>query len=150
MTTVSATAYGMPLQTLSPPPAGGKGDIYSNSAAISKNEAAAQNNAKFGGRRRTKGGAASIVVPPVSVPYKDTGGGTSANITNATSVQANLSANKQYDMCVGSSNPSCGAQAGGTSRVHWGCMSGGKRRKTNRRRKMNKRRKTRRRKTRRR
>jgi hypothetical protein len=149
MTTVSATAYGMPLQTLSPPPAGGKGDIYSNSAAISKNEAAAQNNAKFGGRRRTKGGAAAIVVPPVSVPYKDTGGGTSANITNATSVQANLSANKQYDMCVGSSNPSCG-QAGGTSRVHWGCMSGGKRRKTNRRRKMNKRRKTRRRKTRRR
>ena len=138
---VSASAYGMQPQTVAPPPPGSNGSIYSSGAAISKNNADMQNKAKFGGSRRSfKGGAASIVVPPVQVPYKEVGAGnntTSANITNSTKAQADIYANKQYDACVGSTNPSCG-MSGGKGRSHkggwpnWRCMSGGKRR-TNKR-----------------
>jgi hypothetical protein len=133
---VPASAYGLPPQTLAPPPPGSDGSIYSNAAAISKNNAEIQNKSKFGGsRRKLRGGAASITVPPVSVPYKEAGAGnntTSANITNSTKVQADLYAAKQYDACVGSSDPSCGQQAGGKKRKlkggwpAWRCMSGGK------------------------
>ena len=144
---VSASAYGMQPQTVAPPPPGSNGSIYSSGAAISKNNADMQNKAKFGGSRRSfKGGAASIVVPPVQVPYKEVGAGnntTSANITNSTKAQADIYANKQYDACVGSTNPSCGMSGGKVNHSkgrshkggwpHWGCMSGGKKRSNKRR-----------------
>ena len=137
--------YTPPPQQLAAPPSGSDGSIYGNSNAIAANNADAQNSlskiGKGGSRRRFKGGAtnlnpapAPIVVPPVQVPYKEAGTGsntTSANVSNSTSVGATLSANSQFDACVGSSNPACGQVAGGRKIKggwpNWGCMSGGKR-----------------------
>lgn len=143
-----ATTYTPPQQQLAAPPPGSDGSIYSNGKAIAANNAETQNNlaqiGKGGSRRRFKGGAATnlnpapapapIVVPPVQVPYKEAGVGsntTSANVSNSTTVDATLSANSQFDACVGSSNPACGQVAGGKIKggwPNWRCMSGGNKR----------------------
>jgi hypothetical protein len=112
MSTVPPSSYGIQQQTVAPPPFGSNGSIYSNGKAISANNAQTQNKAKFGGKR---GGAATIPVAVVPILFKDGGAGsntTAANVTNSNKTQADLYANKQFDGCVGSSDPSCGQIAG--------------------------------------
>jgi hypothetical protein len=155
-TAVPASAYGMQPQTVAPPPPGSNGSIYSNGAAISKNNAELQNTTnKIGGSKRSfRGGAAEVItVSPMTVPYREAGTGdntTAANLTNSTKAQSEIYANKQYDLCVGSKDATCGQSGGRKKRVMrksltnqqslrggwpaWGCMSGGKR-KTCRKRK---------------
>ena len=151
-TTIPASAYGMPQQTVRPPPEGANGSIFSNAAVSSANSAALQNKTnKLGGSKRSfRGGAAVIPVPAMTVPYRETGAGantTSANLTNSTKAQSEIYANKQYDGCVGSKDATCG-QAGGRKKrgmtksltslrggwPAWGCMSGGRRRTCRKRR----------------
>ena len=101
----------------------------------------------------------TITVPVVKPLYPETGTGsqtTASNVANSTKVGAELHANKQYDSCVGQ-GASCGQVTVTTSQKggqrggwpDWGCMSGGKyrrtrsnKRRTNKRRKTNKRRRT--------
>lgn len=123
--------YTPPPQQIAAPPPGSNGSIYGNSNAIAANNAQTQNNlakiGKGGSRRRFKGGA-TIIVPPVQIPYKDPGNMTNANVMKSTTVGATLSANSQFDACVGSTNPACGQVAGGKIKggwPNWGCMSGG-------------------------
>ena len=115
MSTAPAASYGIQQQTSRPAPVGSDGSIYSNAKAISASNADLQNKTKFGGKR---GGAATIPVAVVPITYRDPGAGantTSANVTNSNKTQADLYANKQFDACVGSSDPTCG-QKGGKSR----------------------------------
>lgn len=115
MSTAPAASYGIQQQTIKAAPVGSDGSIYSNAKAISASNADLQNKTKFGGKR---GGAATIPVAVVPITYRDPGAGantTSANVTNSNKTQADLYANKQFDVCVGSSDPTCG-QKGGKSR----------------------------------
>uniref|UniRef100_A0A6C0IRW6 Uncharacterized protein n=1 Tax=viral metagenome TaxID=1070528 RepID=A0A6C0IRW6_9ZZZZ len=118
---------------------------------------------KGGSRRKRfwKGGAAAqVVVPPVNTPYPDIGNQTANNFKSTTQATINQNAQSAFDVCVGK-GAGCTAQVvqeqkAGSRRTtkrrtrkskkksrktrfskkggfKWGCMSGGKKRYTNKR-----------------
>lgn len=139
------SAFGVKSMQVSAPQQGSNGSIYQNNTAITNQNTQRQMAARFGGSRKIlKGG---LVVPPVQISYKETGVGntnTSSNVTSSAKTQADLTASAKFDKQVGPVQP---VQKAGRRRKltksrsrkltggwpAWGCMSGGKSRKTHRR-----------------
>ena len=135
------SAFGVKSMQVSAPQQGSNGSIYQNNTAITNQNTQRQMAARFGGSRKIlKGG---LVVPPVQISYKETGVGntnTSSNVTSSAKTQADLTASAEFDNQVGPVQP---VQKAGRKKSRsrkltggwpaWGCMSGGKSRKTHRR-----------------
>jgi hypothetical protein len=147
---VSADKYGMVPQQVPPYPAGANS---ARSASIAMQEQSVNKQMALigkGGSKRWKGGSsAQVVVPPANTPYPDIGNQTSNNFKSTTQATINQNAQSAFDACVGK-GPGCTAgvvqeqKAGSRKRrktskrsrkggVKWGCMSGGKRRRTKKR-----------------
>jgi hypothetical protein len=130
---MSSSDYGVKSMTVPAPPPGSNGSIQQNNTALTNQNTQKQMAARFGGsRKKQKGG---LVVPPVKVSYTETGvqnTSTKSNVTDLTKTQADLYAAKEYDSQVAPVQP---VQRAGRRRLvggwpAWGCMSGGKIRKS--------------------
>jgi hypothetical protein len=120
-------------------PSGSNGSIQENNTAMTQQTTQRQLAARFGGSRKVlKGG---LVVPPVRMNYPESGTGntsTGNNITASAKTTADLTASAEFDKQVAPVQ-----KAGRRKKLvggwpEWGCMSGGRKRRSRKSRKSRK------------